>query len=531
VPSDAVELVIERCRLADGTGSPTVQADVAIAGGRIAAVGALEGVTADARLGADGLVLAPGFIDVHVHSDARLLEPNVQEASLLQGVTTHIVGQDGCGFAPKTARSFPFLEAYTAGINGRPVPFGAGDMADYLRRFEGTAAVNIASLVPNGCLRMEVVGNAGRAASAAEVEEMRALCRTALAEGAVGLSSGLDYVPSRHAGTDELVALSSVAAESALPYVTHVRYERGLLAALEEAFEIARRASVSLHVSHLRGDPEYGAGAAEILASVDAARASGIDLTYDVYPYTYGSSFLPYVLPAWTLEGEPEEILARLADPSVRDRIRADVGNARWSWTRLVLAGRPRGEHERLVGLDLARAAAVSEGDEVDLVCDVLVAERLEALLVWKPDESPTADADLRALLAHPAQMLGSDGIYGPGRIHPRGHGSFARFLGRLVRDERVLPLEQAVARVTSVPARRFRLAGRGLIRPGCVADVVIFDPEAFVDRATFDHGDVPAAGVRDVFVAGVAVVRDGRVTGATPGRGLHAGSAEPLQP
>jgi N-acyl-D-amino-acid deacylase len=518
------DLVIERCRLVDGSGRPAVDADVALADGRIAAIGALEDASADERLDACGLVVAPGFIDVHVHTDARLLEPRAQEASLLQGVTTHVVGQDGFGFAPTTARSFPFMEAYTAGINGRPVPFGPGGIADYLRRFDGATAVNVASLVPNGCLRMEVLGNGERTASGAEVDEMGALCSDALGEGAVGLSSGLDYVPSRHASTEELAALASVLAQAGLPYVTHVRYELGLLAALEEAVEIGRRARVPVHVSHLRGDTEYGAGVEEILGAVDAARAEGIDLTYDVYPYTYGSSFLPYVLPAWALEGEPEEILARLADPGVREQIRAGLDEVKWSWARLVLAGRPRGEHARFVGVDLVRAAALSGQDEVDLVCDLLVAEELEALLVWKPDESPSAEADLLTMLAHPAQMLGSDGIYGPGRIHPRGHGSFARFLGRFVREQRLLGLEEAIARVTSVPASRFRLDGRGLVSPGSAADLVIFDPDTLVDRATFDEGDLPATGVRDVFVAGVAVVRDGYVTDATPGLGLRAG-------
>jgi N-acyl-D-amino-acid deacylase len=518
------DLVIERCRLVDGSGSPPVDADVAVSDGTVAAIGALQDASTEERLDAEGLVLAPGFIDVHVHTDVRLLEPKVQEASLLQGVTTHVVGQDGFGFAPTTARSFPFMEAYTAGINGKPVPFGPGGIGEYLGRFHHATAVNVATLVPNGCLRMEVVGNAGRATSDAEVDEMRALCRDAIADGAVGLSSGLDYVPSRHASTGELVAVASVLADTGLPYVTHVRYELGLLAGLEEAVEIGRRARVPVHVSHLRGDSEYGAGPEAILATVDAARAEGIDLTFDCYPYTYGCSFLPYVLPAWALEGEPEEIVARLGDPAARDRIRAGLDEVDWSWARLVLAGRPRGEHARFVGLDLARAAALSGQDEVDFVCDLLVAEELEALLVWKPDESPNAEADLLPVLAHPAQMLGSDGIYGPGRMHPRGYGSFARFLGRLVREERLLSLEKAIARVTSLPADRFRLAGRGLILPGKVADLVLFDPDTFVDRATFDEGDLPATGVRDVFVNGVAVVCDGHVTDATPGLDLRAG-------
>jgi N-acyl-D-amino-acid deacylase len=370
---------------------------------------------------------------------------------------------------------------------------------------------------------MEVLGNGVRAASEAEVDEMGALCREALEEGAVGLSSGLDYVPSGNASTDELVALARNLAGSGLPYVTHVRYELGLLAALEEAIEISRRAGIAVHVSHLRGDPEYGAGAEEILAAVDAALADGVDLTFDTYPYTYGSSFLPYVLPAWALEGELGEIVARLGDAAVRSRIRTDLGQANWSWERLVLAGRPGGEHARFVGLDLARAASLAGQEEVDFVCDLLLAEELEALLVWKPDESPNADADLLAMLAHPAQMLGSDGIYGPGRLHPRGYGSFARFLGRFVREEGMLTLEEAIARVTSLPAKRFRLTGRGEIKPGSVADLVVLDPDTFTDRATFEEGNLHAAGVRDVFVRGVAVARDGHLTDATPGLGVRA--------
>jgi N-acyl-D-amino-acid deacylase len=515
------DVLIEGARVVDGTGRPSFRADVGVTGDRVAALGRLTDVSARVRIPADDLVLAPGFIDVHVHSDARILERAVQLASLSQGVTTHVVGQDGFGFAPAGKRAFRYMEATTSGINGRPVPLATGGVGDYLARMDGATALNVAALVPNGCLRMEVIGSGGRAATEDELAAMTELCDLGLEEGAVGLSSGLDYVPSCHSSTDELVALCRPVATAGAVYVTHVRYVLGLLAALEEAVEVGRRAGVAVHVSHLRADEEYGASTSDVLALVDAARQHHIDLTYDTYPYTFGSSFAPYVLPAWALEGEAEEIVRRLDDAQVRERIRADVAGAAWSWARLVLAGAPRGGHSAYVGLDLEAAAREAGTDPVGLVCDLLVAEDLEAVLIWKPDPSPDAEDGLRAMLLHPGAMLGSDGIYNPGLAHPRGHGAFARFVGRYV-GEGLLPLEDAVRRVTSLPARRFSLARRGVVEAGAFADLVLFDPGALTDRGTFDDTCSLAEGVREVWVNGIAVLHDGASTGATPGRGLR---------
>lgn len=522
----AFDVLLRNCRIVDGTGSPSFRGDVAVAGTAIAVVGVLDGAEAETAIDCEGLVVAPGFVDAHIHTDSRLFSASVQAASVFQGVTTHVVGQDGFGFAPTAERSFAFMEAYTSGINGRPVPFRPGGVGEFLGRFDGATAVNVATLVPNGCVRLDVLGNSARAATAAELEEMASLCRRAMREGAVGLSSGLDYVPSRYASTDELVALCAAVAETGGIYVSHIRYEDGLLPALEEAIEVGRRAALPVHVSHLRGEQELGADAGKLLALVDSARRDALDVTYDAYPYTYGSSFLPFVLPPWALEGDAGTILARLADPGVRARIRADVPSSRWSWAKMVVAGDPGPDYTRYVGLGLEEAAAAAGQDPVDFVCGFLLAEQLGGVLVWTPDDSPSALEDLYATLRHPAQMVGSDGIYNPGRAHPRGYGAFARFVGRFVRDERIFTLEDAVRRATSFPARRFQLAGRGLVQPGCAADLVVFDPETFTDRATDEDSAVLADGMRDVFVNGVAVLRHGRLTGATPGRGLRRGEA-----
>jgi N-acyl-D-amino-acid deacylase len=505
-------LVLERCRVVDGTGAPWFRADVAVRGERIEAVGDLGSAEAAERVDARELFLSPGFVDTHVHTDAELLRDPAQEASLRQGVTTHVVGQDGFGFAPTTPRSFEFMRVFTSGINGSELPFGAASVAEFLERLDGATAVNAVTLMPNGCARLDVVGSDGREATPEELERMAAICRQAAAEGAVGLSSGLDYVPSCHASTAELAQL---AAATGGVYVTHIRYKSGLLVALDEAIEIGRRAGVPVHVSHLRGDPTLGTGAASIVERLDAARSDGVDVTFDAYPYTYGATVLPYMLPYWLFAGDPEEILARLADPATRDRVRAELDLTRYGWDDMVIAA----DHP-LAGASPEAAARELGKDVVDLVLDLLAENELNVTLIWKPTDRPEVLADIEALYAHPGAIVGSDGIYTPGRVHPRGWGAFARYLATTR-----LPLEEAVRHATSLPAGRFGLLDRGLVRPGCAADLVVFDPAGVRDRSTWDDGRRPAQGVRHVLVNGVFALRDGELTGATPGRGLRRAS------
>jgi N-acyl-D-amino-acid deacylase len=351
---------------------------------------------------------------------------------------------------------------------------------------------------------------------------MASICQVAMKEGAIGLSSGLEYVPSCHASTSELITLCRAIGDAGGIYVSHIRYQDGLIPALQEAIEIGRRARVPVHVSHLRGDRDVGVSSEDVLEVVDLARIEGIDVSFDMYPYSYGCTFLPYALPPWLFQGTVRDIMARLRGPEVRDRIRAWLPSSTWSWSDATIAGHLNEAYCAYVGLDLLSASQLADADLVDFVCDILIAHKLEILLIWKPNDSPAMTADLSAMLRHPAHTLGSDGVYKQGRVHPRGFGAFARFIGRYVREESLLSFEEAIRHVTSAPARRFNLSGRGEIRDGFIADLVVFDPHTFIDRATYETGSLLAEGVRDVIVNGVTAMRDGWPTGATPGRGIR---------
>ena len=514
-----LDIVVEGCRVIDGTGAPSFHADVGIAGDRIAQVGALHDVPARRKIRADGLMLAPGLIDAHVHSEAILLEERVHAASLYQGVTTHIIGQDGIGFAPATSSTLAFMSEYLAPIYGSDHGFEPGDIRQFLRRFDGATTVNVAMLAPLGCIRMNVLGNDNRAPSPEELEAMAQQCRRAMADGAIGLSSGLDYVPGCYATTGELVFLARASAPLGAVYVSHIRYGSGFLPALDEAISIGRAAAVPVHVSHLR--PDGGTKATAILLAVDDARAEGLDVTFDTYPYSYGSTMATYLLPSWVLEGSIGDILLRLAAPSARARMRRDLGSAVTTWSNYRIAGQADGDASLSAGLDLL--AAAGQADPVDFLCDLLIARRLDVLIVGLPNGASPADAEREvfAMLRHPVHTLSSDGIFRPGRGHPRSYGACARFVSAMVSQD-AAPLEEAVRHATSAPARRFRLRDRGLVRPGCAADLFVFDERSYRDEATIADPSRRASGVQYVFVNGAVVLEEGQPTGLTPGRALR---------
>jgi N-acyl-D-amino-acid deacylase len=523
-PRDGI--VIENCRIVDGSGAPTRLGSVGIRGPLIDAVDLVGRRRLRERIDAQGLVLAPGFIDAHIHTDATLLREPVHLASIYQGVTTHIVGQDGFGFAPTTEDTFRFMASYTAGINGTDLPLGPGGIAEFLAAFDGTTTVNVATLIPNGCVRMEVLGGTDASADPSAVRQMERLCRTGMHEGALGLSSGLDYTPSCHASTEELTQLARAVGAAGGLYVTHVRYELGLADALAEAFAIASGSQAPVHISHLRGECDLAA--ADVLRLVDEAANRGVDVSYDLYPYARGSTFLPYLLPAWVMAGSMHEAAARLELASVRERLRVELNPVVASWSFLTLAGDLSGERASYSGLDVLTAAAAAGTEPVDFVCDLLLAERFGSTLIVRQPEEEEAERDVLELLRHPLHVVGSDGIFTRGVVHPRGCGTFARVVGTLVRDG-VIALEDAVHRSTARTAARLGLGNRGLIRTGYAADLVLFDPDSLRDRATYEHGSALAAGVRDVFVNGVGVLREGQPTGATPGRGIRGRGARPI--
>jgi N-acyl-D-amino-acid deacylase len=520
--SATFDVLIEGGRIVDGSGSPAFESDIGIRGDRIAAVGPLSDAAAALKIDARGCVITPGFIDVHVHSETDLLRHPVHEASLRQGVTTHVLGQDGFGFAPVEPSTLGFMIDYLAPIYDRDVALEPAGIAEFLSRYDDASTVNVATLVPAGLIRMNVLGNTSGAASPAELEEMAALCRIGMEEGAVGLSSGLDYTPGGHASTAELVRLCQAVAPFGGVYVTHMRYRLGLMAAVAEAIEIGRRSGAPLHISHLVADlPDVHA--ADLLGAIGRAREAGLEVTFDMYPYLFGCTTLAYLLPLWMLEGSIEAILHRLGDPEHRARVRQEAGDSIQGWRQIAIAGQLPPARSALVGLDVL--AAAGDQDPVDFLCDLLLAERLDVMLLGIASEDPRAEPELVEMLRSPWHLFGSDGIYRPGRAHPRGWGGFSRYLSWLL-AVRALSLEEVVAHATAHSAQRFGLAQRGMVRPDYFADVVVLDPGAYRDVATLETPRAAAHGVRAVLDNGVPALCDGTPTGATPGRGLRRGRA-----
>lgn len=516
-------LILRHGWVIDGSGGPPFRGDVGVAGERIAAVGSLTGANAPKVVDVAERYVVPGFIDAHVHGDSVLLADPVHRPALKQGVTTYVIGQDGSSFAPAGASTMDYMRRYTAGFNANPpgVDYRWYGVGEYLARFDRTTSLNVAYLVPNGNVRMEVMGLDPRAATAGEIEAMRRLVHRGMDEGAVGLSTGLDYIPSRYADAREIAALCEAIAPEGGVYVTHMRgYGPNAAAGMREVAEICRLSGVAGHVSHYNGPAEL------LIPLIDQGRSLGLDLTFDTYPYLAGSTILGMVaLPAWVQEGGIEATVARLGEPAARARLRTEwfpfgtpypldtttismVANPDWRWAE---------------GLTVVEAARVGGYEPGEFVCEILRASGMMVGIVGFRAGERTEE-DVRAILRHPCHMAGSDGIFCGSFPHPRGWGAFARYLGYHTRTLGDYTWAEAVTHLAAHAARRFRLTDRGLLRPGYAADVAVFDPATVGDRSTYADGRAEAQGVDLVLVNGTPVLEGGEPTGATPGRALRRG-------
>jgi dihydroorotase/N-acyl-D-amino-acid deacylase len=491
------DLVLHGGRVIDGTGAPAVAADVAIRDGRIAAIGTLEGESATERLDVGGLVITPGFIDPHTHGREGIFTVPTADNFIRQGVTTIVEGNDGSSPLPVG----PYLDSLAA----------------------LTMAPNVALFVGHGTVRRAVMGTVDRPATADELAEMQGLVAQAMGQGAVGLSTGLFYVPGSFAPTEEIVTLARVAADSGGIYSSHMRNEDDrVLESVSETIRIGREARLPVHISHHKvgGQRNYGKSE-QSLALMQAARTEGIDVTFDQYPYTASHTGISSIVPAWA---RADDGLARnVANAGTRRRLTSEMkafvdmrfGNdpskiqlARCGFDS-TLAGKT------LADLLAAREIATTPDAIADLILD-LVARGGCSAIFHSFDEG-----DIERLLASPFGMIGSDGAlvqFGKDSPHPRAYGTYPRVLGRYVRERQVIPLEEAIRRMTSAPADRLGFAQRGRLVAGAVADLVVFDPATVNDAATFEAPHQYPVGIPHVFVRGVAVVRDGAVTGARPG-------------
>ena len=528
------DLLIRGGTVVDGTAAPRRTADVEVRDGRLTV--RQPGTAAEGHdvIDATGLIVAPGFVDLHSHSGLVLLADGRHEPKIRQGVTTEVIGVDGLGYAPfADARDLQDLVEMNAGLDGNPpgVAHDWSSVADYLARFDGRIAVNVAALVGNSALRIDAIGWDDTPADDAAMDRMRRTLGDAMADGAWGLSSGLDYPPGAFASTEELAELARVAAQHGGFYHTHVRYALGdrFLDPFREAIEISRRGEAPAHITHFYHRLTFPGPPHRMLELVDDARAEGLDVTFDAYPFEWASTRLLILLPIWVQEGGPRKTKERLAEAKTRDAIRAEMrergvlyaGARGLADVRIGALTRP--EHLRWEGRTLGDVVVETGADPVDAICDLLLAENLA---VNEVTPGPHTDG-IRQFYRHAVAMVGTDSTFVAAKPSPRTYGSFPRILGQFVRDESLFSLEEAVAKMTSRPAARLGLKDRGVIRDGGVADVTILDAERVRSNATYDEPRRFPDGIEHVLVAGTPVVRSGRPTGATPGRALRRRSGD----
>jgi len=470
-----------------------------------------------------GLVVAPGFIDVHNHSDGWLLKTPHQQSKTSQGFTTEILMSDGISYAPVVAENAHEWIHYLRSLDGLELSDYRGwrSIADYLALLDRRVAQNVAAQVPYANVRVLAKGWDRAPPDDAQLRHMRQLVDDALEAGAVGLSTGLDYISQCFATTDEIAEVCETLRSRQRVYATHVRYKKGVLAGVQEAVNIGRRAGIPVHISHLKC--ESPAATEEMLFFIERVAIRQVDFSFDVYPYMPGSSMLSYFLPYEVWEEGPLAALAKLASPTVRRRLAAHlVHHSRPKLENIRLAWVASKANTRWQGHTLREFVDASGRPAEDALCDLLIDENLVVLVVVYGGD----DRLIEPFLTHPRFMLGSDGIFFPGGVvHPRQFGSAPRMLGPLVRERQLMSLEEAVRKMTSFPAERFGLKDRGVARPGAFADLAIFNPDTIADQATYAEPQRLSTGIEYLLVNGQFVIRSGQpileFAGAWPGRAL----------
>lgn len=535
------ELVIRDADVVDGSGAPSYRADVVIDGGRIvsivkeAADAGCQRPMARRELDAEGLVLSPGFIDMHAHSDLALLRDPDHSAKAAQGVTLEVLGQDGLSYAPVDDRTLAEVRRAITGWNGYgdDIDFDWRSVGEYLDRldsgFEGRGiAVNAAYLIPQGTVRMLAVGWEDREATPEELDRMRQLVAEGMEQGAVGMSSGLTYTPGMYAKDAELTELCRVVASYGGYYCPHHRsYGAGALEAYQEMVALTREAGCPLHLAHATMNFGVNKGRApELLALLDDALAQGADISLDTYPYTPGCTTLVAMLPSWASEGGPERILERLADDGTAERIRHHLEvigadgchGVPIEWDTIEISGVGDSTLGDFVGRTV-RQSAESRGETPWTTARrLLLRDRLATTILQHVGH----EENVRQIMRHPAHTGGSDGILQGTKPHPRAYGTFPHYLGRYVRELGVLSLEECVARLTGRPAARLRLPDRGLVREGYRADLVLFDPGTVAAGSTYENPRTLPVGIPHVLIDGRFVIEDGRRTDVLAGKAIR---------
>ena len=528
------DLVIRNGLVIDGSGRPGYRADLAIKGDRIVRIGKLETAGAAREIDATGLVVAPGFIDMLGQSETYLLIDPRAMSKIMMGVTTEVTGE-GESIAPINQRLIKEQEDFLRRYN---LTVDWGTLDEYFKRLEKQGAgVNLATFVGATQLREYVVGFDNRPPTPAELEQMKQLVAAAMRDGALGVSTSLQYVPARFAKTDELVELAKVARQYGGIYATHQRSEANALdESLAEVFQIARQAKIPVEIWHLKTAYKKNWGRMpEVLAKIKRARDEGLDITADIYPYIAGSTSLSACLPPWALEGGTEKMLSRLKDASIRRRLKEEITTDHKDWENIYLGS--GGASGVLIGSVVNRDLEAMQGKRVSQIAEEQGKEPLDAVFdLILADHGQTgaiyfmmSEDDMRTAMQSPfvsfctdSGARANDGPMAGSKSHPRGWGSYPRILGRYVRDEHLLTLPQAIQKMTGLPAKRVGLRERGLLLAGSYADITIFDPRTVIDRATFEMPNQHPDGIKYVIVNGQLSVDDGRRTAALAGRPLR---------
>lgn len=525
--------------IVDGTGRPGFRGDVGIIDDRIVFIGkATDGMiqSAGTVIDGEGKVVSPGFIDCHTHSDLSLLTAPDAVSRLYGGVTTEIAGNCGVGVAPISREYGEDLQTYFLSmfpVNNplnRPV-FAWNSFGEYLSCLDQyPPAINIGSAVSQGAVRLAVKGFQKGMASSEELRKMQHLVSEAMESGAFGISTGLNYLPGAFCHKDELIAVTKPVSAFGGMYISHIRTQsEGIFDALDEAFSIARNANVGMHISHLKllGSPMWGK-TQELFAKIQAARAEGLPVSFDAYPYRAGATGLIALLPHWAMEGGIPALMERLSDPDTRKRIRMDCVNGLPGWQAMIktvgfdhitisdLSGK---ENQGLIGKTLCEAAQMRDQTPFDALFDLLLEEKGNAGMVI----SHLSPADVDAIIAHPDCMIASDSTSAAfGKPHPRFYGTNGKVFHTYVRQKKLLTLEDAVRKMTSLPAKQFSISQRGQLQEGYYADVLVFDPQTIGDTATYDRPARYSVGMDTVIVNGQIAFSRGVPTGTLAGRVLR---------
>jgi N-acyl-D-amino-acid deacylase len=546
VAADAVlptyDLIIEHGRVVDGTGAPWFAADVGIRAGRIAAIGRLDKVTAKQRINAAGRVVAPGFIDMLGQSELTLLVNPHVPSKIFQGITTEITGE-GESVAPVNA-AIAKEAAPKFGHYG--IKQDWSDFTGYFARLEKQGVgINVGTYVGATTVREMIVGYANRAASPDELIRMQAIVATAMRQGALGVSSALEYAPAPYASTEELIALATTAAQFNGIYATHMRSEQGsIMASIDETIRIGREAQIPVEIWHLKAGGVGNFGLMpEIIARIERARAAGVDIAADTYAYPAWYNDLSAFVPPWAHDGGDVKLIERLQDPAVRARLKTELATAASDWDNewqavpgpeaILIATVLNPKLVDLQGRSLAEVAKARGTDPKDTLFDILVEDGARTTVaVFAMSEPDIALAAIQpwVSLCNDSEGTSPEGLLGKEFPHPRAYGTFPRVLRKYVREERRMRLEEAIRKFTSLPASRLRLNDRGVLKAGLWADIVVFDPEQITDKATFSAPKQLSVGMQWVLVNGVPVIADGAATNALPGRVLRGQGYQPTR-